>query len=44
MRYSGRGLAAKSLVGPLMIETVGEGVDEWLDLVDEVWQVIGRNR
>ena len=40
----GWGLVAKRLVGPLMIEAVGEGVDEQLDLVDEVWQVIGQNR
>jgi hypothetical protein len=35
------GSVAKGLVGPVVVEAVGEGVDEGLQLVDAVRQVVG---
>src|SRR5205807_4436931 len=34
------GQVAKGLVGPVVIISVGEGVDEELELIDAVWQVV----
>jgi hypothetical protein len=36
-----RGSIAKGLVRPVVIEAVGEGVDEGLELVETFWQVVG---
>jgi hypothetical protein len=36
----GWGFVAKGLVGSVVIEAMGEGVDEGLELIDAVWQVV----
>ena len=36
----GWGFVAKGLMGSVVIEAMGEGVDEGLEFVDAVWQVV----
>jgi hypothetical protein len=36
----GWGFVAKGLVRSVVIEPMGEGVDEGLELIDAVWQVV----
>ncbi len=37
----GRGAIAKSLVRPVVIEVIGEGVDEGLQLIEALGQFVG---
>ena len=36
----GRGFAVEGVVWPVVVEAVGEGINEGLQLIEAVWQVV----